>query len=478
MKKLFLLVILSLPVYASLPNFAKWQVSSGGADTNGGFFVVGSSGTDYSTSDSPHCTATDLVLVTTTTATSATCPFAADSIGNGIYVSAGTGFTIQFCAVTNVVAGTATLQCVAATAGTGGSTGGSFKIGGRLLTISKNLTSLTAGSTTCIKGPTTFTQTSTYTVPSSIASLSWIGFGTTCGDGLSAPTLTTATNSTAIFTFGAVLDAYFSNLILTNTAGTRDYGFGATTSNGGDKLTLDHVTCDGMQKCIYGDFLAVWSFSDVTIRDSVIKNSISHGYDNSGSFHAIRSYFLNNGGAGIRYPANASFQSRGQSTCIDSVFYNNGANGIDYPTPINGTELNSLNCDYVSNTGAGIKITTADSVTGGTFNNNIFYGNTTYGLDLTAPTGTQSTQVAYNACGANTTACYHNITSSVGDVTGISDPFVDKTSNNFAFTAAAITTLGSQGTPGATGNFGTGYLAIGALQPQASSGSANFGTVH
>ena len=47
------------------------EVRTAGNDTNGGGFVTGASGTDFSQQDAAQCTATDLVLVTTTTATSA-----------------------------------------------------------------------------------------------------------------------------------------------------------------------------------------------------------------------------------------------------------------------------------------------------------------------------------------------------------------------------------------------------------------------
>ncbi len=123
-----------------------FQVDNGanGDDSlNAGFFnQAGSSpGTDQSILAPISCT--DLVLVTTTTCTSATISFAASHNRNGIRITAGTGFTPGLYEITGVAAGTATLDRVA---GTGGSTGGTARVGGALASPGGAGALFTAGS--------------------------------------------------------------------------------------------------------------------------------------------------------------------------------------------------------------------------------------------------------------------------------------------------------------------------------------------
>lgn len=72
-----------------------WEVrpaGSGAADTNGGGFVTGSGGTDYSQQDSPQLTVTDGSCSATTTLTSATGGFTSAMVGNILYLSSGPGW--------------------------------------------------------------------------------------------------------------------------------------------------------------------------------------------------------------------------------------------------------------------------------------------------------------------------------------------------------------------------------------------------
>jgi hypothetical protein len=67
------------------------EIEIGGSDTNGGGFVTGASGTDWSKQSSPQYSVTDGVTAGTTTITSATAAFGTDVVGNLIYVQGGTG---------------------------------------------------------------------------------------------------------------------------------------------------------------------------------------------------------------------------------------------------------------------------------------------------------------------------------------------------------------------------------------------------
>jgi hypothetical protein len=71
-----------------------WEVRQAGADTNGGAFVTGASGTDYSQQNSANSggsngSTTDAVAAGTTTITSATASFTSAIVGNIIYLQGG-----------------------------------------------------------------------------------------------------------------------------------------------------------------------------------------------------------------------------------------------------------------------------------------------------------------------------------------------------------------------------------------------------
>lgn len=73
-----------------------WEVRTAGSDTNGGGFVTGAAGVDYSQQDTKRTagnnqSATDVVANGTTTLTSVGAAFTSDLIGNIIYLAGGTG---------------------------------------------------------------------------------------------------------------------------------------------------------------------------------------------------------------------------------------------------------------------------------------------------------------------------------------------------------------------------------------------------
>lgn len=104
-----------------------------GSDTNGGGFVTGASGTDWSQQDSAQYSVTDGVTAGTTTITSATASFGTDVVGNLIYVQGGTGGVTagwyQIVSRTN-----STTIVVDRSTGLTAGTGVTLKIGGALAT--------------------------------------------------------------------------------------------------------------------------------------------------------------------------------------------------------------------------------------------------------------------------------------------------------------------------------------------------------
>lgn len=84
-----------------IPSNAVWEVRQGGSSTNGGFYVTGSSGTDYSQQISAQYNLTGL----TTSGVGAVINTSAasdDMVGNGIRIQSGTNFTTGWYQIVSV----------------------------------------------------------------------------------------------------------------------------------------------------------------------------------------------------------------------------------------------------------------------------------------------------------------------------------------------------------------------------------------
>jgi hypothetical protein len=219
------------------------------------------------------------------------------------------------------------------------------------------------------------------------------------------------------------------------------------------------------------DFNVQWN-ATVSLWGCTVKNSTSDGVVTSGPLTVAYSYLLSNTGAGVRGRNGGDVSPL--IAVIGSVFYNNGTSGlwIDPDLAQGSAHATTVsNSDFVSNTGAGIKLGNAgNSVYGAIATNNIFYGNSTYGIDYTGNAFIAENRLTNNAFGANTTAAIHNFTGDIGTVSLSADPFTAKASNDFSLnsTSGGGTSCKAAGWAGATGLFGTGYIDIGALQSQAS----------
>lgn len=130
-----------------------WEVRTTGADTNGGAFVAGAAGTDWSQQDSAQYSVTNGVTNGTTTVTSATANFGTDVVGNIMYVQGGTGGITagwyQITARTN-----STTITVDRSTGLTAGTGVTLKIGGAIASPSVAVGLFTSGNTCHIKAGT------------------------------------------------------------------------------------------------------------------------------------------------------------------------------------------------------------------------------------------------------------------------------------------------------------------------------------
>ena len=236
MKKLLPLLCFLFPVFihAALPsNTTTWEVRTLGASTNGGCYVTGASGTDFSQQNGAQFNGTDLVIAATTTnVTSVSHSFVATDVGNCVQISAGTGFTVGFYEIVSVATGIATLD---RSAGVAASTGGTWAEGGAVASPQTVYSNAAAGNTAWVKadGTYTFTSSITFNVDSIFTnSFKTIGYTSARGDGGRA-TWTTATNSVNLIALGTsatTRGVEFDNLTLSNTAGTT--GFGLSSCSG------------------------------------------------------------------------------------------------------------------------------------------------------------------------------------------------------------------------------------------------------
>ena len=104
------------------------EVRLTGSDTNGGGFVTGAAGTDWSQQDSPQYSVTDGVATGNTVVSSASAAFGTDVVGNLVYLQGGTGSLVAgWYQITARTSGNITLDRNVAAG-----TGITLKIGGAL----------------------------------------------------------------------------------------------------------------------------------------------------------------------------------------------------------------------------------------------------------------------------------------------------------------------------------------------------------
>lgn len=463
-----------------------WEVRNGGNNTNGGGFVTGSSGTDWTQQDSPQYSVTDGVTAGTTTITSATASFGTDVVGNLIYVQGGTGSVTagwyQITARTN-----STTITVDRSTGLTAGTGVTLKIGGGFATPSQPIT---AGG---IPSNRIFIKyhATPYTITSSLA----LGFGnvtpgvynritgyySTRGDitpsataagtvlrpiiKLSGSSLSVSVNnngwlvenidvdcdsqtsSTGIF-FNGVANCAAINCRVSN---FRSYGFRTT---GTTYFSYCEAT-GGLSGAAYG--IASSNGTSTSIRNCYIHDNVCSGvFLGTGGNSVAASIIESNSGA------SSDGIYCGSGTLItDNTIYNNGRDGIldDSATGI----WRHWKRNIISNNGRyGINSNLAVPASYDC-DGNAYYSNTSGNRNNCDSTANNSAAGAYT----NTL-----------DVILSGSPFVDGPNGNFALnnTSGAGAACRAAGFPGTfPGGLTTSYLDMGASQHQDAGGG---GTVY
>jgi hypothetical protein len=442
------------------------EVRTAGVDTNGGGFVTGATGTDFSQQNAAQYSGTNLACAAGTTnpsvITSATHNFVAADVGNLIQITAGTNWTTGFYQIVSVAANAATLDRAVGTAVS--LTNGTFAVGGALLTISKALAIMT------ITGMQTYVKAGTYSIASGLSTSAGIntavgfarliGYNTSRGDlapptALTRPVIQASANLTGLtdnnggfrienFTFdgnskvGTSLDlngAYtvVYNCIIKNWAPT---GNGAL-----------HLGADGVG--LYLSEVTANAGSDVAIYANGTVSFIVGNYVHDNASSSADTVFLN-----------------GRVIVEDNIFAtNSGATATLFNNFIQATVRRNV---FYNNSGSGIGNPGAYALEG-EISNNIFVNNAGWGINLsTASPVRDDCMIHHNAYFGNVSGARNGSNAGVGDVTLTASPFVNPAGGDYSLnqTVGAGGACRSAGYPGQMIGGGTGYMDIGILQGQ------------
>lgn len=434
-----------------------FEIQTGGDDTNGGGFVTGAAGTDYSlvagkrvatgTDDST----TDAVGNGTTTLTSATANFQASIVGNIIYLQGGTG---ALAATRRQVTARASSTSITVDASVAAGTGITMNVGGALASIGgAGAIALVTDNTIWIKAGTYTIASATSNVPTGCLSKAVVlrieGYQTTRGD-LGTPPLLQASGISNFTVISITLLAHLANINID--------GAGLTTSRG--------ITIRG------------WAYKCDVI------NCLTHAYSQSTIAHFINC-IASGGGPGFisgHYYGCVSHTNAGRgfilgpervaSRCIS--YGNTGANGIGFDNT--SGEAVAINCVAYGNAADGFR-TGANQVN---FINCIAENNTSDGFQTTAGDAVGLYNCAVFGNGTNFNLGADNLTVNLNSITGASSFFTNAAGGDFSLnnTGGAGAALKAAGFPGIfPGGLTTGYLDIGAAQHQDSGGGGEHSAV-
>lgn len=433
-----------------------WEVRTAGNDTNGGGFVAGASGTDYSQQDSKNTagsdiSTTDAVANGTTTITSATANFGTTIVGNIVYFQGGTG---SIAAVWRQVTARASTTSITIDASIASSTGMTMNIGGALASLGMVGASIVANNKVYIKtGTYSVTSASTNVAAgcyaASAANVLIEGYSTTRGDLVSPPTLQASGISTfTLLTMPSNGDIRVNSLILDGASLTSSRGLGG---NRGIAYLVKAINCTngGIVQVSNTVVLEACSATGCSTAVAIQANQCygCEAYSNTiGGFASTSAAvfdrclsYANSGASSDGFSVGSS-----PSRFINCVAYNNGRHGFTSSS----NSISAVNC-------------IAEAQTAGS----------AVGFNLTGQAGLLKCAVFNNTTNvaANTTATFKNI----GQITGTASFFVNPGSGNFALNTNAnggglARAAGYPGTFPATTT--VGFLDVGGAEHSGSGG--------
>ena len=383
-------ILLPSLAFGALSASTVWEVRPSGADTNGGGFVSGASGTDYSQQDSAQFSGTDLASTNGTSAsptvTSATHNFASTDVGNIIQITAGTSWTTGFYQIVSVNSNAATLDRVCGSSAS--LSGGTWAEGGALASIGKCGSGFVSGNILYINnaGATVYSITSaTYNI----------------SNGCFGPTA-----------YGSII-GYATNRTITNTDAqptlqlnvASGIMFGPTA--GGSGIRIYNLTLDGNSQTSSRCFASL---------ETIVDHCTLKGWTGSTVFAGTTWCCKITGNHAINlYGTNAA-----------AFFCEAYANTT---TPFQGSECTFANCVSYKNTGV-----TTDGFglqVGSRYLNCVAYGNGRYGFNAT---GSAGPSFMVNCVSEG------NVTGALGQTTPVSAPIVIKFAYDSGFNLTGINT--------------------------------------
>lgn len=447
----------------AVSNDTIWEIRTTGNDLNGGGFVFGATGTDYSQQAAKNTVGNDISTVDavangTTTLTSATANFQTTIVGNVIYLQGGTGVIAAGWYQVTARASTTSItldRTIAASVGMIMNIGGAMaSLGGTGLAM--------GGSPT---NQTIYMQAGTYTIASTTQNIATgcfnrsctlIGYQTARGD-YGTPPLLQANGVITTFTILNVNAGDFRcyNINVDGNLRTSSRAVSCTSSQTFFKCKFFNCTNNGIENGSGGTtvsfILCEVTGCTTTSPAAVLGNAAVYGcnfHDNtvSGCTYAgttlSRCLAYNNSGASSDGFQTSNVNLEGQ--LVACVAYNNGRYGSNVA---NGTR--HLNCIMEANSTAG-------------------YGSTA-----------SKTRCLFINCAGFNTANFSNISItdpsdaniSIGFFTGAATFFTAAASGDFSLNASAGAVLKQAGFPGVfPAGLSTGYLDVGAVQSMSGGG--------
>lgn len=486
---LLLALVFAGQLRAAISNATVFEVRpTVGSDANGGGFVTGASGTDWSQQTSPQYSLTGLTtsgaaaLVATTSAST-------DMVGNLIQITSGTNFTPGFYQILSVIAGVSITVDRNATTGVGAA--GAGAIGGALATITQANSVAVGSNTVWVKATGTYTVTTALVITldshnsgSNQLPYSIIGYTSTRGDG-GQVTWTTSTNSIDLIDFSsgstAAVNVSIQNFNMTTTAGTKGDAIKALSSSvNTPNVSIIHCLITGFVIGIDGNAATNNAFVGLQLINTRVTGCSSHGVRNGvANTYVLGSMLDNNGGDGFSTAATFAINAVAFYTFDNSIFYKNGGNGINVAFSDASNTREELivikDCDLSTNTGAGLLMFNATNPLG-QITNSIFDANGTYGVDN--GTGIIAQSLLYtNAFFNNTTAATRGTNAGIGTITLSASPYTSLGSLDFSLNSntGGGAALKGAGFPGVLQAGGTGHADVGALQSTGSAGGGQVG---
>lgn len=461
-----------------------FEVQTGGSDTNGGGFVPGSGGTDYSQQTSPQASVTDGVTAGSTTITSATAAFTAAMVGNIIYVQGGTGAVVagwyQIISRTN-----ATTIVVDRSTGLTAGTGVTLHVGGCLATPGLACGVMQSSNTVYIKSGTYVLTTATANV---------------AGGTLSPPTFASNENSGADTHTKVVGYSTNRNINNTDTQPIIQVPASGVTSCTivnpvNDKILFQNIGVDGQSKTSIRGFGTTTNFISYRYIHCSAINCTNNAFffGNSGGLSfaidcwatgssSQASFEINSNGNSHHYFVGCLVQGGSttgflvdiqQSLCTLADCIADSVTGASSDGFSGDTGTLWLNCTAVSSGRAGFRF--GVNFEGGlVVRNCIAYNNAEWGFTGNGSTLSASQMLMNCAGGANTSGNVNTpALGSSGFITLTADPFTSKSTHDLSLnnTAGGGAALRAAGLPTAY-PLGTtlNYADVGAAQHQDSGG--------